>query len=97
MHEPDIAALSAIAAEWPVIAAELEVTDAECRLAASPGSPLAVRAHRRAARRLLTTLTGRSTCGIADEGVPASFGTSPTPDIHAVSTAKPATSPATAA
>jgi hypothetical protein len=45
-EEPTSSHLAAIETEWPVIAAELEVTDAECRLAASPGDVLAVRAHR---------------------------------------------------
>jgi len=54
--EPTAAELTAIEAEWPVIAAELEVTDAQCRLAARPGDVVAVRAHRRAVRRLLAVL-----------------------------------------
>ncbi len=56
-EEPTRSHLAAIDAEWPVIAAELEVTDAECRLAASPADVLAVRAHRRAVRRLLAVRT----------------------------------------
>lgn len=50
-NEPSWADLVAIAAEWPVIEAELAVVDAECRLAASPDA-LSVRAHRRAVARL---------------------------------------------
>ena len=53
--EPTSAALDAIEAEWPVIAAELDVLDAEIRLALSP-DVLAVRAHRRAVRTLADTV-----------------------------------------
>ncbi|WP_125775347.1 DUF6284 family protein [Antribacter gilvus] len=49
--EPSFADLAAIADEWPVIAAELAVVEAECRLAESPDE-LAVRAHRRAVSAL---------------------------------------------
>lgn len=49
--EPTPKDLAGIEAEWPVIAAELAVVDAECRLAASPDA-LAVRAHRRAVSAL---------------------------------------------
>lgn len=45
--EPTFTDLAAIAAEEPVIAAEVAVVDAECRLAASPDE-LAIKAHRRA-------------------------------------------------
>ncbi|MDO5698144.1 MAG: DUF6284 family protein [Dermatophilus congolensis] len=44
---PTATDLAAIEAEWPIIAAELAVVDAECRLASSP-DVFAVRAHRRA-------------------------------------------------
>jgi hypothetical protein len=45
--EPTPSDLSAIAAEEPVIAAEVAVVDAECRMAMSPDE-LAIKAHRRA-------------------------------------------------
>lgn len=45
--EPTLTDLAAIVAEEPVIAAEVAVVDAECRLAASPDET-AIRAHRRA-------------------------------------------------
>lgn len=54
--EPTAAALAAIEGEWPVIAAELELVDVECRLARTPADPLASRAHRRAVRSLLALL-----------------------------------------
>jgi hypothetical protein len=60
---PTRADLARIEAEWPVIAAELEVTDAQCRLASSPGDVVAVRTNRRAVRRLLAVL--------AESGTPA--------------------------
>lgn len=52
--------LAAIEAEWPLIAAELDVVSAECRLAISPDE-LATRAHRRAVARLATITRQRST------------------------------------
>jgi len=56
--EPSHEDLCAIADEWPVIEAELEVVAAECRLARFPGDQVAVRAHRRAVRAVLALLTG---------------------------------------
>ena len=58
---PTRADLARIEAEWPVIAAELEVTDAQCRLASSPGDAVAVRSHRRAVRHLLAVLAESTT------------------------------------
>lgn len=48
--------LAAIEAEWPLIAAELELVEAECRLAAFPVDVLAGRAYRHAVRRRLAVL-----------------------------------------
>ncbi|WP_369370765.1 DUF6284 family protein [Promicromonospora sp. Populi] len=45
--EPSFTDLAAIAAEEPVISAEVAVVDAECRLAMS-SDEVAIRAHRRA-------------------------------------------------
>ena len=61
MLDPSPADLAAIEAEWPVIAAELEITDSQCRLAASSGDAVAVRSHRRAVRRLLAVLAEADT------------------------------------
>lgn len=65
--EPTVTDLAAIVAEEPVIAAEVAVVDAECRLAASPDE-MAVRAHRRAVvalgvavRTAVQTSTNRAT------------------------------------
>lgn len=65
--EPTPADLAAITAEEPVIAAEVAVVDAECRLAASPDE-LSVKAHRRAVvalggaiRTAVQTSTNRAT------------------------------------
>lgn len=49
--EPSFTALAAIAAEEPVISAEVAVVDAECQMAISPG-PAANEAHRRAVAAL---------------------------------------------
>ncbi|MEU4455435.1 DUF6284 family protein [Nocardioides sp. NPDC023903] len=51
--EPTGADLAAIEAEWPQIAAERDLVDAECRLLADPADALAKRAHRRAVSALL--------------------------------------------
>jgi hypothetical protein len=59
--EPEATDLAAIEAEWPVIAAEIAVVDAECRLAAGPTDVLAIRAHRRAVRAVLTALAEQAT------------------------------------
>ncbi|MFJ2757493.1 DUF6284 family protein [Nocardioides sp. NPDC087217] len=48
--------LAEIEAEWPQIAAEVDLVDAECRLLADPGDVLAKRAHRRALSALLLLL-----------------------------------------
>lgn len=65
--EPTPGDLAAIAAEEPVITAEVAVVDAECRLAFSPDE-LAVKAHRRAVvalgvamRTAVETSTNRAT------------------------------------
>jgi hypothetical protein len=49
--EPTFTDLAAIAAEEPVISAEVAVVDAECRMAMSPG-PAARKAHRLAVAAL---------------------------------------------
>lgn len=48
--------LAEIEAEWPQIAAEVELVDAECRLLADPADVLAKRAYRRAWSALLLLL-----------------------------------------
>jgi hypothetical protein len=65
--EPTPSDLAAIAAQEPVIAAEVAVVDAECRLAMSPDE-LAIKAHRRAVvalnvamRTAVETSTNRAT------------------------------------
>ena len=54
--EPTPDELAAIEAEWPQIAAERDLVDAECRLLADPADALAKRAHRRAVSALLLLL-----------------------------------------
>lgn len=58
-EEPTPAELAAIEDEWPVIAAELDIIAAECRLAASRDE-LGIRAHRRAVTHLATITRQRS-------------------------------------
>ena len=53
--EPSLTDLAAIAAEEPVLSAEVAVTDAECRMAIEPG-PVATEAHRRAVAALNTVM-----------------------------------------
>lgn len=51
-REPSAEELAAIEREWPLIAAELAVVEAEVVLAVSPDSVVAHRAHRRAVQRV---------------------------------------------
>lgn len=69
-QEPTELALQRIETEWPVIAAELEVVDAECRLARAPHDALAVRAHRRAVRAALTAIADHAHHHDPDETQP---------------------------
>ena len=64
-REPSAEELAEIEREWPLIAAELAVVDAETALAVSPTDVLAHRRHRRALRRVLAesrALANRSVC-----------------------------------
>lgn len=55
--EPTNVELAAIEGEWPLIAADLALVEAECRMAASgPGDALAERARRRALHGVLSAL-----------------------------------------
>lgn len=76
--EPHRADLAAIEAEWPVIAAELEVVDAECRLARTPADALTIRAHRRAVRGLLTALAQHEPTAEVAAPLPLVSTTTPT-------------------
>ncbi|GAA2241440.1 hypothetical protein GCM10010413_49810 [Promicromonospora sukumoe] len=58
--EPTFTDLAAIAAEEPVISAEVAVVDAECQMAITPG-PVATEAHRRAVTALNTVIRTRAT------------------------------------
>ncbi|MEU4455266.1 DUF6284 family protein [Nocardioides sp. NPDC023903] len=51
-EEPTPGDLAAIEAEWPQIAAERDLVEAECRLLDDPADALARRAHRRAMNAL---------------------------------------------
>jgi hypothetical protein len=68
--EPTDVELADIAAEWPIIEAEMAVVAAECRLAVSPDA-LSVRAHRRAvavlAARVRSHSATSSTSGICPD------------------------------
>ncbi|GGR49595.1 hypothetical protein J2S40_000187 [Nocardioides luteus] len=57
--EPTGDDLAAIEAEWPQIAAERDLVDAECRLLADPADALAKRSHRRAVSALLHLMVQR--------------------------------------
>lgn len=48
--------LAEIETEWPLIAAEIALVEAESRLASFPDDVLAERAHRRAVRALLALI-----------------------------------------
>ena len=68
--DPTTADLFAIEAEWPVISAEMDLVDAECRLAAWPFDVLAGRAYRRAVRRRLVALAAARVPVLASGIVP---------------------------
>jgi hypothetical protein len=57
-QEPTSSELALIVCEWPVIAAEVAVTEAECVLAGAPGSVLALARWRAAVRRLNELVRG---------------------------------------
>lgn len=58
--EPTFTDLAGIAAEEPVISAEVAVVDAECQMVITPG-PAATEAHRRAVTALNTVIRTRAT------------------------------------
>ena len=74
--EPTARDLAGIEAEWPAIAAELELVDVECRLARTPTDLVATRANRRAARSLLSVLLQRT----AHRTTPATKASGTRPD-----------------
>jgi hypothetical protein len=59
-----------IEAEWPQIAAEVDLVDAECRLLADPADVLAKRAHRRAMTALLHLLVQQANHDAAVKAAP---------------------------
>jgi hypothetical protein len=59
-NEPTPTELAAIEAEWPLIAAEIAVVAAECRLALAPTDALSIRAHRRTVRAALAAAAQHS-------------------------------------
>lgn len=77
--EPRPSDLASIAAEWPVIEAELAVVDAECRLAASPDA-LAVRGHRRAVAHLALVTRSNSAAATRIAIVPSPGAAAPGPN-----------------
>src|SRR5687767_4351179 len=64
--EPNKADIAAIEAEWPLIAAEVDLVEAECRLARTPLDTVAERARRRAMRSLLAALVQHANQGPID-------------------------------
>ena len=62
--------LAEIEAEWPQIAAEVDLVDAECRLLADPADVLAKRAHRRAVTSLLLLLVQQANHDAALKAAP---------------------------
>ena len=62
--------LTEIEAEWPQIAAEVDLVDAECRLLADPADVLAKRAHRRALSALLLLLVQQANHDAAIKAAP---------------------------
>lgn len=62
--------LAAIEAEWPQIAAEVDLVDAECGLLADPADVVAKRAHRRAVTSLLLLLVQQANHDAAIKAAP---------------------------
>ena len=69
-EEPTQGDLAAIEAEWPQIAAERDLVDAECRLIGDPADVLAKRAHRRALSALLLLLVQQANHDAAIKAAP---------------------------
>ena len=70
IEEPTGDDLAAIEAEWPQIAAEVDLVEAECRLLADPSDVLAKRAHRRAMTALLHLLVQQANHDAAISAAP---------------------------
>lgn len=75
--------LAEIEAEWPQIAAEVDLVDAECRLLADPADVLAKRAHRRALSALLSLLVQQANHDAALSTAPVYTITNPGPAVPA--------------
>lgn len=71
--------LAEIEAEWPQIAAEVDLVQAECRLLADPADVLAKRAHRRALSALLLLLVQQANHDAAISAAPVYTITDPCP------------------
>jgi hypothetical protein len=67
---PTLSDLADIEAEWPQIAAEVDLVDAECRLLADPADVRAKRAHRRAVTSLLLLLVQQANHDAAIKAAP---------------------------
>ncbi|MGF6944068.1 DUF6284 family protein [Nocardioides panzhihuensis] len=81
--EPTGDDLAAIEAEWPQIAAEVDLVEAECRLLADPADALAKRAHRRAMTALLHLLVQQANHDAAISAAPVYTITDPRPAVPA--------------
>ncbi len=71
--------LAEIEAEWPQIAAEVDLVDAECRVLADPTDVLAKRAHRRALSALLLLLVQQANHDAAIKAAPVYTLITPSP------------------
>lgn len=81
--EPTAAELAAIEAELPLIAAGVDLVDAECRVLTSPSDALARRAHRRALSALLSLLAQQANHDTALSAAPIYTITNPGPVVPA--------------
>lgn len=77
--EPTGADLAAIEAEMPLIAAGVDLVDAECRVLTDPTDVLAKRAHRRAMSALLLLLVQQANHDAALSAAPVYTITNPGP------------------
>ena len=78
-REPTFDDLAVIEAEMPLIAAGVDLVDAECRVLTDPADVLARRAHRRATSALLFLLVQQANHDAAIGAAPVCTITDPRP------------------
>lgn len=82
-HEPTLDDLAVIEAEMPLIAAGIDLVDAESRVLTDPSDVLARRAHRRAMSALLSLLVQQANHDAAISAAPVYTVTDSCPAVTA--------------